>query len=148
MHVWIYLTSIVGHVKPSAVRLLYFYSREIIRGLRICNASRFDRKLFKSASMSIAAHVESRIQSAIAFIDGEGLAKLYSAHRFAICGILSFSPSFFGFKPIKSSEGILVDDLFCAISKMSSATYTMLCAIAGQRARSAQVAVARLAAQL
>ena len=124
----------VFHIKPSIFSKMYFYARELIRGLKIIcfDADEIDWHAWVSISQAIASFIENRIQYFIIFVDLNAIAKLYALHRYVIAGILGFKPSFFGFKPIKLTKPTRPDNLYTTLDKLISPTYLLLCKISGR----------------
>ena len=114
---------------------LGFYANEMTRTLRKYYAAtpqlHRGNDIYKIISQSISTFIESRIQYVICFADAETLAFCFNIHKKAICAILGVPQTIFGFKWITSGPQYVVD-LYDALDKLCSPTYTRLCALAGK----------------
>ena len=124
----------VFHVKPKIFSKLAFYSRELIRGLKVAcfDTDTIDAATWKAAAEAVASFIENRIQYYILFVDQNCINKLLSIHRYVVAGLLGFRQIYFGFKRIRPCKAVFPNDLYQAIDKHSSPTYLLLCKIAGR----------------
>ena len=132
-------TSLIGSFPEAVIQSLYFHARTLGTGLRLArlNASMSEwLNVYKMASRSIAALIESRFQYAVCYLGSASLYRFYTIHRAVICNLLDISPSFFGFRTSKerlaNSDKYVIKNLGSELEKLESNTYKTLCAIAGR----------------
>ena len=133
------LTSLIGSFPEAVIQNLYFHARTLGTGLRLArlNASTNEwLMVFKLASRSVAALIESRFQYAVCYLGSASMYRFYTIHRAVICNLLDISPGFFGFRTSKerlaTSDKHVIKDLGPEFDKLESNTYKTLCAIAGR----------------
>ena len=126
----------VTSLTSKSKQMLAFFSTQLVRALKLltsCSKSNSppDNEMLKSASRSISAFIESRIQYNIAFCDTDSIDYYFNVHKRVVCAILGHSAHFFGFK-WRTSTRKYVSDLYDYLDTICTPTYIRLCKLAGR----------------
>ena len=116
-------------------RVMNFYCNEMSRAIWSYNVAnpiiRPGTDIINKVSQSISSFLESRIQYSISFADAQTIAVFFNIHKKAICSLLGFTASAFGFRFVVNKDNY-VDDLYTLLDKMCSDGYRKLCMQAGK----------------
>jgi len=120
----------------KAKQLLGFYANEMSRTISTYNNKNpiinKHTDIFDKISQAVASFLESRIQYSIAYADAKTIAYFYNIHKKAICSLLGFTTTSFGFKYSTVKNNKFIEDLYDHLDKLCSTTYKRLCMLAGK----------------
>ena len=116
-------------------QLLGFYVNEMSRTIWTYNNKNpivnNNTDIFDKISQAVASFLESRMQYSIAYADAKTIVYFFNIHRKAICSLLGFTTTSFGFK-WGTTNGNFVEDLFSFLDDLCSSSYRKLCMLAGK----------------
>jgi hypothetical protein len=117
-------------------QLLGFYVNEMARTIWTYNNKNpivnQNTDIFDKISQAIASFLESRMQYSIAYSDAKTIVYFYNIHKKAICSLLGFTTTSFGFKWASVNNNNYIEDFYSFLDNLCSETYKKLCMLAGK----------------